>query len=103
MKAIEVFRNLLERIHFLYQRSSPTKWRNGAVKSTPGEMIAQLSAEERLALQNLSSDDLVAEKLPRHDVQFHVENEIFYSNRYHDEYLREAKLEFDNKITKTKK
>lgn len=102
MKAVEVFEKLLACAHHYYQKCSPTKIRNGEHKGTPGEMLKYLSAEERATLQGLSSDDLVEEKLPRHSVQFHVETENYYTWKYYDQLVREAKLEFDSEVLKKK-
>lgn len=102
MNPFDVFQKLLANAMACYHKHAPSKSRSGQVEGIPGEMLKYLSPIEKQALQNLSSDDLQLEKLPRDQVKFCVETEQFYDNRYYDQMLRDEKLEFDQKILQKK-
>lgn len=99
-KAVAAFDKLFgSTLHWL-TRHSPTRLRNHEVETKPGEMLTYLSPEDREAIQNLKSDDLAADKVSEETAKMAAEESGYYDWRYYTNMLKEAKLQFDAKITK---
>jgi hypothetical protein len=83
MKAIDIFRQLLLRISFLPKR----------YKNVPGEVIKDMSEEQRQKLSELKSDEI--------DPSLRVEEWWLGDDNYHQgQENRKYLLNFDKKILK---
>jgi hypothetical protein len=99
MTPIEAFRYLFERAYWWISRHSIYQIRRGEV-GKPGELVERMSAEERKALKNLTSDQLAEGKVFKTDIVLTAEGKFLSAKESADEMIRDAKLNFDKQIVK---
>ena len=77
-----------------WRRGGRTNKPIGKLYGKPGEVINSLSYEEREVLQNLKSEDLSLERIPRGQIELFTSGEQPYSM------LKDKCLDFDKRILK---
>lgn len=99
-KALEAFDCLFERAYGWVHRQSPTKIRNGEVKTKPGELVEALPADMRQDLKNLKSEDLAEGKVPLVNIHVAADSEYYTQKWEYSKMLKEEKIKFDTQLLK---